>query len=128
MEDVEREDKKISPLIIDFVFSFLTSLFEKTSGVYALGVFIMFADGVLIMDIRNVNIKELKPYEKNPRRNDEAVKFVASSIKEFGFKVPIIVDKDMVIIAGHTRYKAAQKLKLKEVPKRNAEKRLQQIN
>lgn len=57
MEDVEREDKKISPLIIDFVFSFLTSLFEKTSGVYALGVFIMFADGVLIMDIRNVNIK-----------------------------------------------------------------------
>ena len=116
MEDVEREDKKISPLIIDFVFSFLTSLFEKTSGVYALGVFIMFADGVLIMDIRNVNIKELKPYEKNPRRNDEAVKFVASSIKEFGFKVPIIVDKDMVIIAGHTRYKAAKKLKLKEVP------------
>lgn len=81
-----------------------------------LGVFIMFADGVLIMDIRNVNIKELKPYEKNPRRNDEAVKFVASSIKEFGFKVPIIVDKDMVIIAGHTRYKAAKKLKLKEVP------------
>lgn len=68
------------------------------------------------MEIRNVNIKDLKPYEKNPRRNDEAVKFVASSIKEFGFKVPIIVDKDMVIIAGHTRYKAAKRLKLKEVP------------
>lgn len=68
------------------------------------------------MEIKNVNIKELKPYEKNPRRNDEAVRFVASSIKEFGFKVPIIVDKDMVIIAGHTRYKAAKKLKLKEVP------------
>ena len=68
------------------------------------------------MEIKSVKIKELKPYEKNPRRNDEAVKFVASSIKEFGFKVPIIVDKDMVIIAGHTRYKAAKKLKLKEVP------------
>ena len=68
------------------------------------------------MEIKNVNIKELKPYEKNPRRNDEAVRFVASSIKEFGFKVPIIVDKDMVIIAGHTRYKAAKRLKLKEVP------------
>ena len=68
------------------------------------------------MEIRNVNIKDLKPYEKNPRRNDEAVKFVASSIKEFGFKVPIIVDKDMIIIAGHTRYKAAKRLKLKEVP------------
>lgn len=68
------------------------------------------------MEIRNVNIKDLKPYEKNPRRNDEAVKFVASSIKEFGFKVPIIVDKDMIIIAGHTRYKAAKRLKLKDVP------------
>lgn len=68
------------------------------------------------MEIKSVKIKELKPYEKNPRRNDEAVKFVASSIKEFGFKVPIIVDKDMIIIAGHTQYKAAKRLKLKEVP------------
>lgn len=68
------------------------------------------------MEIKSIKIKELKPYEKNPRRNDEAVKFVASSIKEFGFKVPIIVDKDMIIIAGHTRYKAAKRLKLKEVP------------
>lgn len=115
MEDLKREDKKISPLIIDFVFSFFTSLFEKTSGALRL-MFFYASDGVLVMEIRNVNIKDLKPYEKNPRRNDEAVKFVASSIKEFGFKVPIIVDKDMIIIAGHTRYKAAKRLKLKEVP------------
>lgn len=51
MEDVEREDKKISPLIIDFVFSFLTSLFEKTSGAYVLGVFIM-PLGVLLWKLK----------------------------------------------------------------------------
>lgn len=56
------------------------------------------------------------PYEKNPRRNDAAVKYVANSIEQFGFRVPIIVDSEGVIIAGHTRLKAAKKLKLKEVP------------
>lgn len=59
---------------------------------------------------------ELVPYERNPRNNDEAVDAVAASIKEFGFKVPIIVDKDGVIVAGHTRLKAAKKLGLEEVP------------
>lgn len=59
---------------------------------------------------------ELKPYENNPRFNDEAVNMVAKSIEDFGFKNPIIVDKDMVIIAGHTRLKAAEKLGLEEVP------------
>lgn len=68
------------------------------------------------MDIVNLKIKDLKPYEKNPRKNDGAVDYVANSIKEFGFKVPIVVDKDNVIVAGHTRYKAAKKLGLKEVP------------
>lgn len=68
------------------------------------------------MQIIEMNIEDLKPYEKNPRKNDEAVEFVANSIKEFGFKVPIIVDKDNIIVAGHTRYKAAQKLKLDVVP------------
>lgn len=62
------------------------------------------------------NIKELIPYEKNPRKNDEAVKYVKESIKEFGFKVPIVIDTNNVIVAGHTRYKAAKQLKLKEVP------------
>lgn len=63
-----------------------------------------------------LNISELKPYENNPRFNDKAVDAVAASIKEFGFKVPIVIDKDNVIIAGHTRLKAAQKLGLTEVP------------
>lgn len=68
------------------------------------------------MQVINKKINEIKPYEKNPRKNDEAVKYVANSIKEFGFKVPIVIDKDGVIIAGHTRYKAAKRLKMKEVP------------
>lgn len=61
-------------------------------------------------------LDEIKPYENNPRLNDDAVEPVANSIKEFGFKVPIVVDKDGVIVAGHTRYKAAQKLGLQSVP------------
>ena len=68
------------------------------------------------MEIINKKIDELIPYEKNPRRNDEAVDYVANSIKEFGFKVPIVIDKNNVIVAGHTRLKASKKLKLKEVP------------
>jgi site-specific DNA-methyltransferase (adenine-specific) len=61
-------------------------------------------------------ITEIKPYKNNPRINDGAVDAVAASIKEFGFRVPIIVDADNVIVAGHTRLKAAQKLGLSEVP------------
>lgn len=61
-------------------------------------------------------IKSIRPYEKNPRRNDKAVDAVAASIREFGWQQPIVVDKDGVIIAGHTRYKAAKKLKCDTVP------------
>lgn len=68
------------------------------------------------MQISNVKISELKPYEKNPRKNDSAVNDVANSIKEFGFKVPIVIDTDNVIVAGHTRYKAAKQLNLDVVP------------
>lgn len=68
------------------------------------------------MEIVIKKIDEIKPYENNPRFNDEAVEFVANSIKEFGFKVPIVIDKDGVIVAGHTRYKASLELGLKEVP------------
>ena len=68
------------------------------------------------MNINNIEINKIKPYEKNPRKNDEAVKYVAESIKEFGFKVPIVIDKNNIIIAGHTRYKASIQLGLKEVP------------
>lgn len=59
---------------------------------------------------------EIKPYFNNPRNNNGAVDMVAESIKDFGFKNPIIVDKNRVIIAGHTRLKAAVKLGLDEVP------------
>lgn len=62
------------------------------------------------------NVDELIPYDNNPRKNDEAVDYVANSIKEFGFKMPIVVDRGEVIIAGHTRLKASKKLGLKEVP------------
>ena len=68
------------------------------------------------MQIIEKSITEIQPYEKNPRKNDEAVEYVANSIKEFGFKVPIVIDKDGVIVAGHTRYKAAQKLGLEKLP------------
>ena len=60
--------------------------------------------------------KDLIPYANNPRLNDNAVDAVAASIKEFGFKVPIVVDSENVIINGHTRLKAAHKLGLKQVP------------
>lgn len=69
-----------------------------------------------ILEIKRVKLSEIRPYEKNPRKNDSAVDAVAASIKEFGWQQPIVVDKDGVIIAGHTRYKAAKKLKCKEVP------------
>ena len=68
------------------------------------------------MEIVNRSIGSIMPYEKNPRKNDDAVKYVAESIKQFGFKVPIVIDQDGIIVAGHTRYKAAKKLKLQEVP------------
>jgi ParB-like chromosome segregation protein Spo0J len=61
-------------------------------------------------------ISEIKEYDKNPRKNDGAVDKVAASIKEFGFKNPIIIDKDGIIIAGHTRLKAAKKLGFDKVP------------
>ncbi len=67
-------------------------------------------------EIEWMPIGSVKPYDKNPRRNDDAVDAVANSIREFGFKSPIIVDKDLVIIAGHTRLKAAKSLGLKEIP------------
>ncbi len=62
------------------------------------------------------NIDELTPYENNPRRNDDAVEYVANSIREFGFKVPVIIDRDGVIVAGHTRIKACKRLGIREVP------------
>lgn len=68
------------------------------------------------MIISDIKIDEIIPYVNNPRINDNAVDFVAASIKEFGFKVPIVIDKDNVVVAGHTRLKAAKKLGLESVP------------
>lgn len=68
------------------------------------------------MQIENWNINDVKPYENNPRKNDEAVEKVANSIKEFGWQQPIVVDKDGIVIVGHTRLKAAQELGLDKVP------------
>ncbi len=68
------------------------------------------------MNIIEKSINEVKPYKNNPRKNDEAVEYVANSIKEFGFKVPIIIDKNNIIVAGHTRYKASKRLGLQKVP------------
>lgn len=73
------------------------------------------------MLIRNMKITDVRPYERNPRRNTKAVDAVAASIKEFGWRAPIVVDTDMVIVCGHTRLKAAKKLGLKEVPVHIAE-------
>ena len=68
------------------------------------------------INIKYLQISKLKEYENNPRHNENAVEAVAESIKQFGFKVPIIIDKDNIIVAGHTRKKAAMKLGLKTVP------------
>lgn len=68
------------------------------------------------MKIIMKSIDDIRPYANNPRFNDNAVEYVAKSIKEFGFKVPIVIDKNGEIIAGHTRYKASIELGLKEVP------------
>ena len=68
------------------------------------------------MDIIELKVTDLIPYENNPRHNDEAVDKVAESIRQFGFKVPIIIDRDKVIVAGHTRLKASIKLGLETVP------------
>lgn len=68
------------------------------------------------MNIEYLDLSEIKPYENNPRNNDGAVDYVANSIREFGFKVPIIIDENNVIVAGHTRLKAAEKLGLEKAP------------
>ena len=68
------------------------------------------------MQIINLKLADIHPYERNPRNNDSAVAAVAKSIQEFGFKNPIILDQDHVIVAGHTRYRVAKQLGMTEVP------------
>ncbi|MBX3408213.1 MAG: ParB N-terminal domain-containing protein, partial [Phycisphaeraceae bacterium] len=68
------------------------------------------------MQIELRSVHDIKPYESNPRRNDGAVEAVAKSIREYGFRQPIVVDADGVIVVGHTRLKAALQLGMAEVP------------
>lgn len=68
------------------------------------------------MEIIEKKVAELVPYENNPRNNAEAVEYVANSIREFGFKNPIIIDRNNVIVAGHTRLLAAKSLGMETVP------------
>jgi ParB-like chromosome segregation protein Spo0J len=68
------------------------------------------------LKLESIRLQDLNPYENNPRINDNAVESVMNSIKEFGFKVPIVITKDNVIVAGHTRYKASLELGLEKVP------------
>jgi len=70
----------------------------------------------MVMHVEMRPIESIRPYENNPRDNDAAVDAVATSIQAFGFRQPIVVDEQDVIIVGHTRYKAALKLGLTEVP------------
>ncbi len=68
------------------------------------------------MNVIEKKLTEIKPYEHNPRINKDAINAVKNSIKQFGFKVPLVIDKDGVIVTGHTRYEAAKQLGMKTVP------------
>ena len=68
------------------------------------------------LEIKYIPIDGIKPYKNNPRLNEDAIPYVMNSIKEFGFKNPIILDKNNVIVAGHTRLESAKRLDMKEVP------------
>lgn len=68
------------------------------------------------MNIIDLPIKSIKPYKRNPRKNDSAVEYVANSIRQFGFKVPIVIDENYEIVCGHTRWKAAKTIGLETVP------------
>lgn len=68
------------------------------------------------LEIQYHNVGDIIPYDKNPRKNDEAVKYVKASIEKFGFKVPIVIDENKVVVCGHTRLKAAKEIGLEQVP------------
>ena len=68
------------------------------------------------MQTDTVGISSVIPYARNPRRNDAAIAKVAASLQEFGWRQPIVVDEDMVVVAGHTRLEAARTLNMEEVP------------
>ena len=71
----------------------------------------------MVLEVNQIDIESLQPYANNPRKlSDKAITKVANSIKEFGFRQPIVVDEKNIIVVGHTRYQAARKLGLDKVP------------
>ena len=68
------------------------------------------------LEIVYVSIDKIKPYKNNPRNNKKAIDKVAKSIREYGFKVPCVLDSNFVLITGHTRYEAAKKIGMKKIP------------
>lgn len=69
------------------------------------------------MEIKSININELKPFKNNPKSHPKAqIKKIENSIKEFGFNVPLVIDKEKNIITGHGRYLAAKNLKIETIP------------
>ena len=68
------------------------------------------------MEIEEIDIDQVIPYEKNPRKKDKAIDIVATSIKEYGIKQPIVVDSNNIIVVGHTRYEACKKLGIDKIP------------
>ena len=68
------------------------------------------------MQIKMVSVADIIPYENNPRKNADAVQYVKNSIEQFGFKIPMVLDAENVIVCGHTRFLAAQELGITEVP------------
>lgn len=68
------------------------------------------------MKIINIKIEDLKPYKNNPRNNENAIEDVVNSISNYGFRVPLVIDKNFNIICGHTRYEASKRIGLKELP------------
>ena len=68
------------------------------------------------MEIKMVSVADIIPYENNPRKNADAVQYVKNSIEQFGFKIPMVLDAENVIVCGHTRFLAAQELGITEVP------------
>lgn len=68
------------------------------------------------LEIKYVNINDIIPYNKNPRLNEDAIPYVMNSIKEFGFRNPVILDKNNIIVCGHTRVESAKRLNIKEIP------------
>ena len=69
------------------------------------------------MDVRNISVKDLIPYDRNTKKHDKTqINNVAESIKQYGFVQPIVIDKDNVVVIGHCRLLAAKQLKMKEVP------------